>query len=128
MNIMSFVIDNKKQRYPTIGDWTFDEEGNLHIKVSKMGDWRAESLVSIHEIVEAIICKHKGISQEEVDKFDIEFEKNNTEGEPGDDFNAPYYKAHQFANYVERQLATKLGLDWVEYEKMLQETGEKHGD
>lgn len=75
MKITIETIPYDQQRYPTVGDWTFDKEGNLLIRVSGMGDWRKEALVAVHELVEVLICKQRGITQEQVDKFDMDFEK-----------------------------------------------------
>jgi hypothetical protein len=43
------------------------------------------------------------------------------EGEPGDDRSAPYYKQHQIATRMERQMAYEMGIDWNEYEAFLNE-------
>lgn len=117
MNVKIEVIPHKKQRYPTVGDWYF-EKGNLVIRVSGMGNWRYEMLVAIHELAEVLMCKHDGISQKSVDKFDIAFENNRNplnEDEPGDDPKAPYRKQHCIATGIERVLAAELGVSWNKY-------------
>ena len=123
MKITIETIPNDQQRYPTVGDWFFDLKGDLVIKVSQMGDWRYEALVAVHELVEVLLCKHQGVSQEAVDKFDMSFEKNRGDqclDEPGDHPEAPYVKQHCIATAVERLLAAELGVMWKEYDNTIQ--------
>lgn len=119
MNVVIKVIPHEKQRYDTVGDWWW-EGGTLQMRVSKMSDWRYEMLVAFHEMAEALICKFKGIRQEEVDAFDTQFEKARKPGnedEPGDDPKAPYYEAHQIAVVLEHGLALAFRVDWKKYNK-----------
>lgn len=114
---------HSEQRYDTCGDWEFDpKDGSLTITVSNLQDWRQEFCVAVHELIEVMLCKHRGITQEEVDNFDMAFEEVRQEGntdEPGDDPLAPYRKEHFFATSIERLLAAELGVDWNEYEKAI---------
>ena len=119
-------IAHKDQRYETVGDWqvtpTKDNEKVLTITVSNTGNWKYDALVGVHELVEAILCLDRGVSQEDVDKFDREFEAKRHPGndnEPGDDPEAPYKKEHFFATNIERLLSAELGVDWNEYEQTL---------
>jgi hypothetical protein len=110
-------IPHKKQRYPTVGDWTVSK-GVLTIKVSRMSDWRYELLVGLHELVEASLCRQRNISQETVDAFDTNFERKRKAGnvdEPGDDPKAPYRVEHFAATNLERLMAIELGVDWYAY-------------
>src|SRR5215475_7195724 len=116
------TIDHKDQRYPTVGDWYFDEHGNLVIRVSKMSDPRYEMLVAVHELVEVLQCQRDGVSQESVDQFDKAFEEKRAKGElkdenaePGDEPDAPYHEQHCLATSVERLLAYSLGVNWSQY-------------
>jgi hypothetical protein len=118
MKIEIKTIPHEDQHYPTVGDWYWDGLGNLQIRVSDMKDWRYEALVAFHEMFEALACKRAGISEESVTAFDIEFEnarKQGNEDEPGDCIRAPYYRQHQLATIVERQLAMELGVIWDDY-------------
>ncbi len=120
MNIYVRVIPHNQQRYVTVGDWWFDEFGDLQIRVSAMADWRYETLVAYHEQFEALACKRAGIQEALVTAFDIEFEnyrKAGNHAEPGDCLRAPYYRQHQLATIAERQLALELGVDWREYDE-----------
>lgn len=122
MRILIETIPHSQQRYPTCGDWTFDKRGNLTIRVSKLSTWKREMLVAVHELVEVLLCKSRGISQKSVDAFDKAFEANRPPGnydEPGDDRNAPYRKEHFFATNIEALLSAELGVNFQDYEAEL---------
>lgn len=124
MNVKMIVIDHKDQRYPTVGDWVFNRDGDLVITVSTMDDWKKEICVMLHELIEACLCKERGIKEEDVSKFDIQFEEARAAlgydaGEPGNQTNAPYHKEHMFATSVEMQFAGQLNLDWNDYEEVV---------
>jgi len=134
MKIVIETINHDEQRYPTVGDWYWQKEPEvtasgtranevLHIKVSALSDWRREALIAVHELVEVLLCKHEGITQESVDVFDKQFEATRPEenfDEPGDDPQAPYVKQHCTATGIERLLAAQLGVNWKEYEAELE--------
>jgi hypothetical protein len=122
MNVTIKIIRHDQQNYSTAGDWRFDENGDLVIKVSKLSDWRFEMLVAHHEFTEALLCKHRGITTESVDAFDKAFEAvrtNNNEDEPGNEPTAPYVKEHCTATGIERIMAAELGVSWKHYEETL---------
>lgn len=114
--IVARVIDHKCQRYPTAGDWWF-EDGTLNIAASDTNNWKMDSLLMVHEIVEAILCKAHGISEPKVRKFDIEFDKAFPLEDPGDNTESPYRRQHCIATAVERILAAELNVPWDEYDK-----------
>lgn len=129
MNVNVKIIPHKKQRYNTIGDWFYDANGNLQIRVSEMSDGRFEQLVEIHERIEVMLCEEAGVTQDMVDDFDIKWEKHRHESEydePGDDPRAPYHEQHKTAMAVERMLAEKLGVDWEKYEAEMEELTESY--
>ncbi len=120
MKIQLRTIPHSEQRYETCGDWENLPEGSLRISVSDMGNDDYAFLVAIHELVEVWLCNKRGITDEAVSAFDIEYEKNRPEGdesEPGDHPDAPYRKEHFFATNIERMIALELGLDWEKYSK-----------
>lgn len=127
MNINIKTIAHSEQRYPTVGDWQIDEQGNLEIRVSDMGNPDYESLVALHELVEVLLCKKRGITTEQVDVFDKQFEADRAVGmhgpedEPGDDPLAPYKKEHFFATNIEALMSSELGVDWKTYEEKINE-------
>lgn len=129
MKIHIETILHEAQRYPTVGDYWDDEAGVEQIRVSAMEDWRYEALVAVHELVEKILVKQRGISEQSISDFDIAFEQAREEGtvrgEPGDDPRAPYQKEHFFATNLERLLAAELGVDWFEYDTLVDGLGIK---
>lgn len=120
-------IPHNTQRYETVGDYFFYPNGELVIRVSKLGDKRMELLVAVHELLEVILTENRGIPEQDIMAFDMKFEKERVEGkhkiweEPGHDKNAPYRNEHIFAENIERLLASELKVDWSEYEKKLME-------
>lgn len=121
MKITIETIPHEQHRYTTVGDWYFDKNGDLVIRVSKLSDEKLEMLIAVHELIEVLTCKYEGVTQEQVDKFDMEdfsYEDHPNE-EPGDDPNAPYKSQHCLATGIERLLAARWGVDWKTYEKEL---------
>lgn len=76
--------------------------------------------VAIHELIEVLLCRLSKVSQKKVDKFDIAYEKKRKKGdvsEPGDQFEAPYFKQHQYATYIERLFIAMCNEKWKDYEE-----------
>ena len=120
MMIVIRTIPHAEQRYPTAGDYWWDDDGTWQIRVSDLGDWRKELLLGLHELIESGICRHKGISEQSITDFDIAWEKKQPRtGEPGDSPEAPYFNEHQFATSIERICSFHLGVDWVEYNAVM---------
>ena len=120
MKIQLRTIPHSEQRYETVGDWENLPDGSLRISVSDMGNDDYAFLVAIHDAVEVWLCTKRGITDEAVSAFDIEYEKNRPEGdesEPGDHPDAPYRKEHFFATNIERMIALELGVDWAQYDQ-----------
>jgi len=115
MKTLIETIPHKEQSYPTIGDWEYVDE-QLVIKVSKLNNFYYESLIAIHELIEAILCKRFEISQLDVDIWDKNYEG---EGEPGEDPKCPYYTPHLIATMIEQQMCMYLRLDWLKYEEIV---------
>jgi hypothetical protein len=120
MKIVIDTVDHKDMiNYPSVGDWRYDEDGILHIKVAKLSNEKYECLVALHEFIEALSCRYNNITQQEVDIFDENYEMNRPDGnvdEPGDDPEAPYVVQHCLATGVERILAQQWGVKWKVYE------------
>ncbi len=118
VRIVIETIPHEKQRYPTAGDWWW-EDGTLRIAVSELGDDDLNLLVAIHEMIEAHLCRVDGVSEEEVTAFDMEYEKKGGDGEPGDSEDAPYHDQHRIASDVETFTAGVLCVNWDDYEKKI---------
>jgi hypothetical protein len=120
MKIIIETIPHDKQRYDTVGDWIIHPNGNVHIYVSNMKNWKYEFLVAFHELSEMMLCRDRGIPQSIVDDFDKEFEsrrETNDNSEPGDHPLSPYKNEHFFATTIERLMAAELNVDWSVYDK-----------
>jgi len=121
MTITIKTVSHSNQRYCTVGDWSFDKKGNLTIKVSDMKNKWYFCLVAIHELIEAILCEKRGITDASVTKFDEKFEKirtyRNYMDEPGDEPDAPYENEHCIATGIERTFCSALGIKWKLYER-----------
>lgn len=140
---MRIVIDttpHNDQRYNSVGDWRWEATSEtlttLHIRVSefpsgmKNSKWKYEFLIGIHELVEAILCESQGISEKQVDDFDIN-EKIDEECfeldvEQGDHPEAPYKHQHNIATGIERILCATLGIDWYEYDHQIEKMCEAY--
>lgn len=120
MKIIIKIIPHTKQRYETVGDWKFNKNGNLHINVSDMQNDNYAFLVGLHEMIEAWLCKKRGIKEEDITAFDMNFElnrKKNNIDEPGDSVKSPYHKEHVFATTIEKMVASILTINWNKYSK-----------
>lgn len=116
------TIHFSKHRYPTVGDYATDAFGTVHIKVTEMQNWKYELAIAIHEAVEKYLCKAAGIKEEDIDAFDIQYEKTRLPddySEPGDRPEAPYHKQHLIATVVEKCFIETAGANWDEYEKAI---------
>jgi hypothetical protein len=104
------------------GDWYFDTHGIITAVSAKLEDPRSELCVALHELIEAWLCREKGITDEEVTMFDYMFERERAEGkhgltdEAGDDHRAPYHVQHRLATTLEIIAAAILGLPWEKHE------------
>lgn len=117
-NARVVVIPQTKQRYVTVGDYQTLKNGVLEIRVSDLKDWRYSFLIGIHELIEALLCRRAGISDQVIDDFDFAFSANrpaDSGAEPGDDSAAPYHKQHMFAKKVERLAGFLLCVNWNKY-------------
>jgi hypothetical protein len=108
-NIQIKFIPHARQRYNTLGDWYYNGE-DLIICVSndcpEISTRESQQLVALHELVEALLCAKRGITQEQVDTFDMNFIR---EDEPGDDPLAPYRQEHRQAMIIEHLMANFMG-------------------
>ena len=103
------ALSHEAMRYDTLGDWFRDENGNMVIQTVGADPITDDAafLVALHELVEAKLCANAGITQAQVDEFDLAFEG---EGEPGDSPDAPYREQHRKAMLIEHMMASFLGL------------------
>lgn len=102
----------------TCGDWQAWSNGAINCTVDNLNDPDSEFAVLVHELIEAWLCRKRGITHERVTLFDGEFEsereagRHSQEAEPGDDPRAPYRREHQFATAIEMLLLHEIGKFW----------------
>lgn len=107
--IRSITIDfipEGQMRYDTLGDWLFDGFGNLHIKVVNTNNIKVDLPIAVHELIEAVLCKINGVTQEQVDEWDLNYDQIDVfnmekPDEPGEHPGAPYFKEHRIACHIE---------------------------
>jgi len=109
------IIPHKSQRYDTCGDYEEFSKTCWNVSISRhpLG-WRAEALVLIHELIEMMLCRHRGISWDSIDEFDMAHPELD---DPGSCKRAPYHREHVFAVRVEKMMCLLFGFDWDTYDK-----------
>jgi hypothetical protein len=118
-------VDKSKIRNNDVGDYFYDANGVLNILVAELGDKKKESLIAIHELFEVLTCEANGISEKEITDWDAYCEKAKEIGTMTDDIengfrhNAPYRKQHLLSTAIEMLLAAETGIDWIEYETLI---------
>jgi hypothetical protein len=124
--IFFHTIQSSDHRYSTLGDY-WETPNSIEVRVSEIGNDGMEALVLIHELVELVLLKYRGVPLVKTDKFDIKFEKERERGqhsddaEPGDDPRCPYRREHRFAENIERLICQELGIHWDDYTKTVNE-------
>ena len=114
--------DPAKMRYPTWGDYYNTGTPKGQKLVFEILDHKEDiytKLTLIHEIVEFTLLEYKGANIEDIDRFDIEFEKDEARKakyiEPGNDPDCPYKAEHEIAESIARMMCTHLGIDYELY-------------
>lgn len=120
------VIPSESQRLKgNVGDYFYDQDGTLNIRVSDLGNTLYERLVAIHELCEVTMTEDKGITEKEIQDFDEMFyaEEDNdvyhNVKEAGWDIRCPYRKEHGISENIERQIALHCGVIWEDYEQAI---------
>jgi len=109
----------KRQSYSTVGDYTYFPVPNgfsSEIWTTEMENIDHSWLIAIHEVIESYLCFKKGLTDEEITKFDVD---NLDLIEPGKSKKAPYHKEHAIATKIEKELARILKVNWKEYDKAM---------
>ncbi len=110
---MRIVIESKPladMRYDTWGDWQWLPGGTLHVTVADPCPPNSAWLVGTHEMIEAWLCRAVGITEQQVDDFDMNY---TGDGDAGDDPASPYHKQHCIAAGIERMLCAALDIPWA---------------
>ena len=120
------VISHKEQGPAKVtAQWWTDEAGVIQVRISRLGDIRAELLHLVHELVE-IACSitHPEIMDDVLtDAYDEEFLRKRAAGElplgheeVGFGENCPYSGGHHAASGVELMICPHMDLNWVDYD------------
>jgi hypothetical protein len=123
MEIRIKTIPIEQMRYPSVGDYWYDPQGVLEVRVAEMGNELYHKMVVIHELIEEALTKHRGLSEQDIMAFDLYYEKRREQGlvpadsEPGFDPNAPYLREHTLATSVEMMMCALSGESWTEYDR-----------
>lgn len=125
MRVIASTIPQKDQRYRTVGDYQVEsDEATLEevwrFRITATEDWRSAAAVFLHEFVEAMLTKERGISIAAIDEWDTRKTPLTQHMEPGDMPGCPYGREHRFAENLERLFVAELGLTWAEHEEELE--------
>lgn len=113
-------MELKNARYVTLGDYFF-KGGKRVFQITKTGNDVMDDLIFLHEFVEEILTRSRGIKEEDILKFDLwveeEVKKGNCpdDAEPAEHKLSPYRKEHRFAEKIERMVAQQLNINWEKY-------------
>ena len=125
MEIHIKTVPYDTMRYSTCGDYFYDQDGVLQIRVVELGNDKYETMIAIHELVEERLTKWKGIPEQQITDFDLFYEMRRKQGlvtedsEPGFDNSSPYQKEHTLATGIEMMLCAYAGLSWFDYEQQI---------
>jgi hypothetical protein len=114
------AIPHKKQRYKTVGDYWKNKDESMEFRVSILDNEYYQFSIILHELVEYFLCKKDRIRLNEIDNFDLAYEKAREEGNryapcgckirgnPGDDIHSPYHHQHIFATRIQQMFLKEL--------------------
>ncbi len=108
------VLPKNKMRYKTSGDYYRTKKGELVFDIVKQKNEFMLKMQLLHELIEQILCQENRISNEDIDKFDMNY-KDKGYDEPGDDPESIYHRQHVFAKNIERLICNELGIDFKTY-------------
>lgn len=127
ININILTIPIEDMRYPTCGDYWYDKQGTLQVRVADMGNEFFEKMIIVHELIEEATTKKNGITEQQIMDFDLYYEKRREQklvpelSEPGFCSESPYRKEHTFATGVEMGMCALCNVDFLEYDKTVNE-------
>ncbi|GAC1494481.1 MAG: hypothetical protein NVS1B13_24850 [Flavisolibacter sp.] len=122
MEIKIEIKSLSKMRYPTVGDYYYDQDGVLRFEIADTGNDFYNRAILIHEMIEQLITEANGITEEEITIFDKFYEMRRAQGlvsefsEPGFDESAPYRAAHSYATSCEMGLFAMTNKSWIDYD------------
>lgn len=125
MRINIEFVRMNQMRYPSVGDYWYDDDGTLQLRVVDSGDEFFNKMVLIHELTEEALTKKRGLSEQEITDYDLAFEaarklglRNEIE-EPGFGNGCPYIGEHSLATSFEMAMCGMAGVRWTDYEYVI---------
>lgn len=108
--------DKEEMRYYTWDDY-FKQGDKMIFQILRKEREIYTRITLIHALIEQTLCTEKGITPDDVDKFDFWFENEYTclIKEPGDHPRCPYREEHYFADMVDHMICKHLGIDFNDY-------------
>ena len=106
MDTIIRIIKPNTMRYITPGDY-FIENGKQIIEVADTGNDKYNLLIALHELVELNLCADRGIKEEDISKFDIDFEENREEDNDDEDYLA------SIQEYFEEKKNLYMSVEWI---------------
>jgi hypothetical protein len=103
------------QSIENYGDY-WETENEMVFQILDCGNPFYSLAILIHELQEKFEKDAAGISDAEVDTFDLSHPESN---DPGWLEDAPYRKQHAHGDVMERMSIALSGNDWIDYEKCL---------
>ena len=128
MRIVIETVEPEAIRCRQLGDWRWNGDELIVYVNQEIPDAKSLILVGLHEMVEAILCKNYGITDEQVTAFDCQFEKERDAGmhalhaENGNDERACYHQQHLEASAIEMMMCSVLGTTWDVHTANLEST------
>lgn len=120
-NISGYAKHPLAMKYPTLDDWYYSPL-ETRVPIIDTGDVDINFLLFVHGLVEAHLCRKRGIKSRDVERYDA---AHLDADEPGELPDAPYYREHQQATDVEKILCQMLNISWEAYKQTLKQVFDK---
>jgi len=124
MEIHIKTIPDSMMRLPGgVGDYWYDHEGVLQVRVVEMEKEIYCKMVIIHELIEEALTKERGLGEPDIQAFDDYYEQRRKMGlvpedsEPGFDASAPYVREHTASTAIEMLMCAMAGISWTDYDR-----------
>lgn len=121
------VVPIKEMHFPISAQWFFEGD-KVVIQIVRLGDLDMERILILHEISEVLYGAHlPNMDDETTDRIDNEWLELYNAGklpdcdEPGFYYKSPYKIPHTYATGNEMTLCAFYGVDWLEYNKRMED-------
>jgi len=121
------VVPMSEMHFPISAQW-FYEGDKVVIQIARLGDLDMERVLIMHEISEVLSGAHfPNMDDKTTDRIDAEWLELYDAGklpgcdEPGFYHKSPYKIPHTYAQGNEMTLCAMLNVDWVEYNKRMED-------